>query len=141
MTGKSASKVQPSQQDRWVKNPKRAPGLRYEHRSHAHAVEKSAVKARVPHRHPNQLRHTFGTEVRRALGLEVAQVLLGHSRTDVTQVYAERDLNLASTVAAKNRLISHHISGGSQPHHWCGTLRAKQTEIVVVAMSEKIIFG
>ena len=50
---------------------------------------------------PNQLRHLFATEVRRAHGLEAAQVLLGHSRADVTQVYAERDTVLATSVAAK----------------------------------------
>jgi hypothetical protein len=31
--------------------------------------------------------------------LEAAQVVLGHSRADVTQVYAERDLTLAEKVA------------------------------------------
>ncbi|HYH65971.1 MAG TPA: tyrosine-type recombinase/integrase [Urbifossiella sp.] len=54
--------------------------------------EKAAVKAwRLAHRwHPNQLRHSFGTEVREKFGLEVAQTLLGHAKADVTQVYAER---------------------------------------------------
>ena len=51
--------------------------------------------------HPNQLRHTFATEVRKGYGLEAAQVLLGHSRADVTQVYAERDAGLAAEVARK----------------------------------------
>lgn len=50
---------------------------------------------------PNQLRHTFATEVRKAHGLEAAQVLLGHARADVTQVYAERNLTLASRVASE----------------------------------------
>lgn len=48
---------------------------------------------------PNQLRHTFATEVRREHGLEAAQVLLGHSTADVTQVYAERDRQSAQRVA------------------------------------------
>jgi site-specific recombinase XerC len=51
--------------------------------------------------HPNQLRHSFATRVRKEHGLEAAQVLLGHSRADVTQVYAERNERLASAVAAK----------------------------------------
>lgn len=34
--------------------------------------------------HPNQLRHTFATAVRREYGLEAAQALLGHERADVT---------------------------------------------------------
>jgi integrase len=51
--------------------------------------------------HPYQLRHSFATRVRKEHGLEAAQVLLGHSRADVTQVYAERNEELAATVAAK----------------------------------------
>ena len=51
--------------------------------------------------HPNQLRHTFATRVRKQHGLEAAQVLLGHSRADVTQVYAEKNMELAAAVVAK----------------------------------------
>jgi integrase len=51
--------------------------------------------------HPNQLRHTRATEIRRRYGLEAAQVLLGHAKADVTQVYAERDLSLAEHVAGE----------------------------------------
>ena len=51
--------------------------------------------------HPNQLRHTFGTRVRKQHGLEAAQVLLGHTLADVTQIYAEKNEALAATVAAK----------------------------------------
>ena len=53
----------------------------------------------MAHWHPNQLRHTAATEVRRRFGLEAAQVLLGHSKADVTQMYAERDDALAERVA------------------------------------------
>jgi integrase len=65
--------------------------------------QRNAVKAwRKAHRwHPNQLRHTFATHVRKQHGLEAAQVLLGHSRADVTQVYAERNEALAVALAAK----------------------------------------
>ena len=48
---------------------------------------------------PNRLRHTRGTEVRKKFGLEAAQVSLGHSTADVTQVYAERDETAAKRVA------------------------------------------
>ncbi len=48
---------------------------------------------------PNQLRHSAATEIRRKFGLEAAQVTLGHSKADVTQVYAERDNALAASVA------------------------------------------
>jgi integrase len=55
----------------------------------------------IPHWHPNQLRHSHGTRVRAMFGLEAAQVSLGHSRADVTQIYAERNLALAVNVAEK----------------------------------------
>lgn len=53
----------------------------------------------VPHWHPHQLRHTRGTEVRRRYGIEAAQVALGHARADVTEVYAERNMDLGMRVA------------------------------------------
>jgi integrase len=66
-------------------------------------AQRAEVKAwRRAHRwHPNQLRHTFATRVRKQHGLEAAQVLLGHSRADVTQLYAEKNEALATAVAAK----------------------------------------
>ncbi len=50
---------------------------------------------------PNQLRHTQGTKVRKEFGLEAAGAALGHSKMSATEVYAERDAQLAATVAAK----------------------------------------
>lgn len=47
-------------------------------------------KARRCHQH--QLRHTAATEIRRAFGLDAAQLALGHSSAQVTDAaYAERD--------------------------------------------------
>ena len=48
---------------------------------------------RAAHRfHPYQLRHTAATEIRRAFGLEAAQLVLGHASAAITDaVYAERD--------------------------------------------------
>lgn len=48
---------------------------------------------------PNQLRHTRATEIRRQAGIEGAQVALGHSDAQVTQIYAERDMKLAEQIA------------------------------------------
>lgn len=47
---------------------------------------------------PNQLRHAVATDIRKRYGLEAAQTVLGHSKADVTQVYAERDFALAARV-------------------------------------------
>ena len=55
----------------------------------------------IPEWSPNQLRHTTATEIRRAFGLEAAQVALGHAAADVTQIYAEKNLALASEVMRK----------------------------------------
>ncbi len=55
----------------------------------------------MPKWSPNRLRHAVGTEVRSNFGLEASQVVLGHAKADVTQVYAERDLKLAMEVARK----------------------------------------
>lgn len=99
MRANRRSKVQPSQEDRRAERPQRMPRERFTPERYAHAVARAAEKAGVPHWHPNQLRHLFATEVRRLHGLEASQVLLGHSRADVTQIYAERDLTLAARVA------------------------------------------
>lgn len=48
---------------------------------------------------PRQLRHTMATRVREELGLEAAQVLCGHARCDVTQVYAQRNRALGMQAA------------------------------------------
>ncbi len=95
------TRVQPSQKNRRKAKPQRCPGSQFKPTAYAHAVQKAAKRAGVPHWHPNQLRHLFATEVRRLHGLEAAQVLLGHSRADVTQVYAERDLALGARVASE----------------------------------------
>ena len=62
-------------------------------------LRKRAAEWRAEHCwSPNQLRHAAGTEIRRQFGLEAAQVVLGHAKADVTQVYAERDRALAVEV-------------------------------------------
>ena len=50
---------------------------------------------------PNQLRHTFATELRRAGGLEAAQVALGHTQRATTEIYAETDMSAAAAVVAR----------------------------------------
>jgi integrase len=85
---------------------KREPGERYTTDSYRRAVEYGIKKANaagvtVPSWHPNQLRHNRGTEVRKQFGIEGAQVVLGHSKANVTEVYAERNLDLAKQIARK----------------------------------------
>jgi integrase len=91
--------VQPSQLCRAKPCPCRRPSLRYTPRSYHQAVRKACIRAGANHWHPNQLRHTRGTEVRKVYGLEAAQVILGHAQAKVTEVYAETDATLAARVA------------------------------------------
>jgi integrase len=65
--------------------------------------EKVAVKQwRREHRwHPNQLRHTKATEIRREVGLDAARVVLGHRSAQVTETYAEIDTKKAVEVMAR----------------------------------------
>ena len=79
-------------------NPERKPGNHYTTHSYGYAIRKACEKAGVPHWSPNQLRHARGTTIRKRYGLEASQVVLGHSKADVTQIYAERDFELARRI-------------------------------------------
>jgi integrase len=54
-------------------------------------IERACERAAVDQWSPNQLRHNAGTRFRRKFGLETARVLLGHSKVETTQIYAEVD--------------------------------------------------
>ncbi len=107
------------------RNPAKAPGSCYTTHSYRRAIHYACDKA-FPHNElgsivrdsmtlgeraalkgwqsdhrwsPNQLRHAAATEVRKQFGLEAAQIILGHSAANVTQVYAERDMAKGLEVA------------------------------------------
>ena len=67
--------------------------------TYGRAIADAARKAGVARWSPNQIRHTVATRIREKWGLEAAQVVLGHSRDDVTQIYAERNKRLAEDLA------------------------------------------
>jgi integrase len=50
--------------------------------------------------HPNQLRHNRATELR-SHGLDVTKTILGHSKIETTQVYAEKDMAAAMDLVSK----------------------------------------
>ncbi len=83
----------------WKRSATRPPAERYQVASYRVAIRRGCKKAGVEVWTPNQLRHTAATEIRKRYGLEAAQVICGHERADVTQVYAERDRKLAERVA------------------------------------------
>jgi integrase len=90
-----------AQTNRRKAKPKRVPKDGYNTRSYQNAVRRACEKAGIVPWHPNQIRHSLATKARKQFGLEAAQVLLGHSRADITQVYAERDEALAFRLATE----------------------------------------
>jgi integrase len=50
--------------------------------------------------HPHQLRHTAATEIRRRFGIEAAQHVLGHATLSITELYAEKNADVANRIAA-----------------------------------------
>jgi integrase len=50
--------------------------------------------------HPNRLRHSRATELRRH-GLDVTKTILGHSKVETSQIYAEKDMQAAMELVAK----------------------------------------
>ncbi|QDT65632.1 tyrosine-type recombinase/integrase [Calycomorphotria hydatis] len=78
--------------------PKRQPRDRYTVASYRRAIHRACDRAKIDRWSPNRLRHSRATDLRRKYGLEAAQVILGHSQADVTQVYAERDHEKARQV-------------------------------------------
>ena len=95
------TKVQPSQRNRKKMSPVRKPGERYSVTSYRKAVTRTCDRYDIPHWHPNQLRHTRATELQASSGIEAAQHILGHADAKVTQIYAERDIKMASQVVSK----------------------------------------
>lgn len=77
------------------------PGRCYSKDSFIKAVSRACTEAKIPKWSPNQLRHTAATEIRRQFGLEASRTILGHTTSDVTQIYAERDFDAAKSVMAK----------------------------------------
>ena len=73
-------------------------GDSYTTSSYRRAIVRACERAGIPRWTPNQLRHSRATELRRKYGLEAVQTVLGHAQADVTQVYAERDFELAKRI-------------------------------------------
>jgi integrase len=50
---------------------------------------------------PNQLRHSRATAIRERYGIEAAQTVLGHADPKVTEIYAERDFEMAARIMSE----------------------------------------
>jgi integrase len=106
------TKRTPSERNRKRKaKPKRKPAERYNRRSYRVAIVRAVDKANeerakqglppLPHWSPLQLRHTAATVIRSKYGVEAARVVLGHTRVETSQIYAERDLARAAQIVAE----------------------------------------
>jgi len=89
---------------RRIRKPKKEKRDHYDSDSYRRAINYGIKRARkagveIPHWHPHQLRHTRGTEVREKYGIEAAQIALGHARADITEVYAEKNMQSAIRIA------------------------------------------
>ena len=100
--------VQPSQVDRCKPRPKRAVGQQYGTRSYYRAVLygieaaiKTGILGQGARWHPHQLRHSYGTRIRRERGLDAARALMGHRTLSQADEYAELDTQLACKVAGE----------------------------------------
>jgi integrase len=103
------TKVQPSQQNRRAKRPRKTPGEQYTVVAYGRAIAQAIKRhnARVsqpehiPHWHPHQLRHTRALELKREAGLDVARAVLGHRSPSITEMYAGADMAKAAEVMSK----------------------------------------
>ena len=117
LRGRRKTPVQPSQRHRRKRKPKRQPHDHYDVASYRRAIARGCDQADreakntqnvppdgerlIPRWHPNQLRHTYATRIRKDHGLEVARVLLGHRSMAVTEVYAEIDRSRVADIVAQ----------------------------------------
>ena len=63
----------------------------YDVATYRRAIARACDQSGVERWSPNQLRHSAATWIRRELGIEAAQVVLGHRLLETTQIYAEAD--------------------------------------------------
>lgn len=62
-------------------------------------VTAACDKLKLPRWSPHWLRHNAGSRLREEFGLDVAQVMLGHSKASMTELYAHLNLKKAVAVA------------------------------------------
>lgn len=91
----------PSQaQRRPKKNRKRPHRDHYDATSYRNAIWRACDKAKCPRWSPNRLRHNRATELR-CHGLDVTKTILGHTKVETTQIYAEKDMAAAMALVSK----------------------------------------
>jgi integrase len=90
---------QRARDERAAAKPKRRYRTAYTTTNYGQAIRRACETAAIPCWGPNRLRHTRLTEVRHTAGLDAAQAVGGHSKVETTQIYAEKNQELARRVA------------------------------------------
>ena len=62
-------------------------------------ASKQVPPVTIPHWTVNQLRHSIATQLRESVGIEAAQLFLGHAKPDTTLIYAEKSIAALAEVA------------------------------------------
>ncbi len=73
----------------------------YTTESYRQAIQDACEKIGANGWSPNRLRHALATRVRREFGLEFSQAVLGHSKIETTQIYAQQGMTRAIEVMQK----------------------------------------
>lgn len=73
----------------------------FEPMAYREKIASACKQAGIPAWKPNQLRHARATELAERFDSEAAQVTLGHSNLNTTQIYAQRSLRKAKAIAAQ----------------------------------------
>jgi len=67
----------------------------------AGAIARACKRAGIPVFQPNMVRHSAATKILAAYDIESAKMILGHSNSEVTRIYAEPDREKTIAIAAK----------------------------------------
>ena len=87
---------------------------KYDHNSFCRAVKRGCKRAIVDVFVPYDLRRTTTTDTRAILGKEAAKVLLGHTKTDTTDIYLLEEVQEAIKVA---KLLASSVSAAAPSAH------------------------
>lgn len=98
---KRKTPVQPSQQNRRVKRPQKAPASAYTPTAYAHSIAQACKRSGIPHWHPHQLRHLASHEIERNFDYETARQVLGHRHVNTTKLYLRAAIGRASEAMDK----------------------------------------
>jgi integrase len=74
---------------------------RYTKDTYGRAIRRACEANGIARWTPNQLRHSRATIIRERFGIEAAMVILGHSDSGTTEIYAERNFEMAERIMAQ----------------------------------------